>query len=418
MFFNFAHPEQSEESNMTDPFKIICVADYYLPGFKGGGPITTIANMRSILKDVVEIDVFTRSHDLGSSSNYGCVDSDKWNNIQGGKVYYASAGNFGYGGLRKAISESSSTYQLLYLNSFFGFRSSIEINYRFHRKYPLIPILIAPRGEFSDGALAIKSLKKRLFISVARVTKIYQHVKWHASTVHEKNDILKRFCVASNDIYIADDPISIESNFEKNRNYDVSPKGKLRLVFISRISQMKNLYGLLEYLQHTSSIIDLDIFGPIEDAVYWEKCQSQISVLPANIQAKYKGTLQPSEVSDTFSNYDLFVFPSRGENFGHVIFEALRAGTPVMVSDQTPWKQDVNGAVTVIPLIDFQAWVARLNIAAYRSQEEKLGLRYAARAYAEKFAAETAILEKNVSMFRTVLGEKSLRTGEPPMRGT
>jgi glycosyltransferase involved in cell wall biosynthesis len=29
--------------------------------------------------------------------------------------------------------------------------------------------------------------------------------------------------------------------------------------------------------------------------------------------------------------------PTQGENFGHVIFEALCAGKPVIISDQTPW---------------------------------------------------------------------------------
>ena len=36
---------------------------------------------------------------------------------------------------------------------------------------------------------------------------------------------------------------------------------------------------------------------------------------------------------------DLFFLPTRGENFGHVIAEALSVGTPVLISDQTPWRK-------------------------------------------------------------------------------
>ena len=38
-----------------------------------------------------------------------------------------------------------------------------------------------------------------------------------------------------------------------------------------------------------------------------------------------------------FSEYDAFVFPTRGENFGHVIAESLSASCPVVCTDQTPW---------------------------------------------------------------------------------
>lgn len=30
--------------------------------------------------------------------------------------------------------------------------------------------------------------------------------------------------------------------------------------------------------------------------------------------------------------------PSIGENFGHSIFESMSAGTPVIISNNTPWK--------------------------------------------------------------------------------
>jgi glycosyltransferase involved in cell wall biosynthesis len=32
------------------------------------------------------------------------------------------------------------------------------------------------------------------------------------------------------------------------------------------------------------------------------------------------------------------VLPTHGENFGHAIFEALAMGRPVIISDETPWK--------------------------------------------------------------------------------
>ena len=50
-----------------------------------------------------------------------------------------------------------------------------------------------------------------------------------------------------------------------------------------------------------------------------------------------KSKLKPNEVVGTFSKYDLFLFPSGGENYGHVIAESLSSGTPVLISKNTPW---------------------------------------------------------------------------------
>jgi glycosyltransferase involved in cell wall biosynthesis len=36
--------------------------------------------------------------------------------------------------------------------------------------------------------------------------------------------------------------------------------------------------------------------------------------------------------------YHLLLFPSLGENFGHVVLEALLAGCPPLVSDRTYWR--------------------------------------------------------------------------------
>lgn len=393
---------------MAKSLKIICVLDYYLPGFKGGGPITTIANMRTMLNDQIDLAIFTRNHDLKSTAAYSSVQSDSWNLSSDGLIYYASEPNYNYKGLQQAIYSSKVDFDLLYLNSFFGFKSSIQINLKFHRDYPSIPILIAPRGEFSRGALAIKSYKKRIFLAIAKLLRLYEDVAWHASTHHEMDDIVRQFPKSAKNIYIAEDPIDIHKTFNKPQSYQPSPRGHLRLAFISRISRKKNLDGLLGLLAKTNRQVNLSIFGPIEDIDYWQKCRRLMSLLPSNVSASYHNALEPDAVSETFSNYDLFAFPTYGENFGHVIFEALRAGTPALVSDQTPWKADATGAVSVVALADSEAWITNLEAAADRSEDEKAQLRIAARTYAENFVQSAGIAEKNLAMFQAVVRQETI----------
>jgi hypothetical protein len=49
------------------------------------------------------------------------------------------------------------------------------------------------------------------------------------------------------------------------------------------------------------------------------------------------GPINPVEVQNTLQQYHAFVLPSKGENFGHAIYEALSVGRPVIISEFTPW---------------------------------------------------------------------------------
>ncbi len=50
------------------------------------------------------------------------------------------------------------------------------------------------------------------------------------------------------------------------------------------------------------------------------------------------GPLPPDRVAEALRANHLLFLPTRSENFGHVILEALAAGCPVLLSDRTPWR--------------------------------------------------------------------------------
>ena len=85
------------------------------------------------------------------------------------------------------------------------------------------------------------------------------------------------------------------------------------------------------------SDVIFDIYGPIQDEECWEKCKRRIQSLPPNIKVRYKGAVEPNNVTDLFGCHDLFLFPTSYESFGHVVIESLSAGCPVLISDRTPW---------------------------------------------------------------------------------
>jgi glycosyltransferase involved in cell wall biosynthesis len=114
--------------------------------------------------------------------------------------------------------------------------------------------------------------------------------------------------------------------------------GELKMLFVGRIHPIKNLHLLLGILKKVKSSIELNIVAAIEDKDYWSQCEVLIKELPGNIRVNLLGEVPHVEIENLLDSNHLFVLPTSGENFGHAIFEALAAGRPVLISDQTPWK--------------------------------------------------------------------------------
>ena len=107
--------------------------------------------------------------------------------------------------------------------------------------------------------------------------------------------------------------------------------------------------------------VHLSVYGPIRDTVYWGKCLDVVDSLPSNIDFVYHGEVRPHEVCQVFSASHLFVFPTLGENHGHVISESLSSSTPVLLSGSTPWTSSSEGGLTVISNLDHRCWAKAID---------------------------------------------------------
>ena len=58
--------------------KILIFVDWYLPGYKAGGPIRSIANMYSQLKNEYDFLIVTSDMDLHEATPYANIISDRW----------------------------------------------------------------------------------------------------------------------------------------------------------------------------------------------------------------------------------------------------------------------------------------------------------------------------------------------------
>jgi len=379
--------------------KILCFIDFYLPGYKSGGPVRSITNFVEQLGNLYDISIVCRDHDASDKASYKEITKDSWNKVGNASVFYASKNTLTFRGLKRILAETP--YDLLYLNSFFSYRFTIlPLFLRFLKFIPKKPIILAPRGELSPGALKIKLIKKKIYIFVVKFFGFYKNLYWQASSSFEKKDILSNLSnINKTKIFIAPNLTPI---IQYKKNFLQRKDGKLRIVFLSRISPKKNLDFLLSVMLRVKESIDLAIYGVKSDEKYYKHCMNLIYKLPKNINAEYKGHVPHKEVLSILSNYDLFVFPTKGENFGHVIFESLSAGTPVLVSDQTPWYPDNNGSLQVLELNQHK-WVKVINDWSKFDNKILIQNRQNAINYIKSYNLNNFSLKKNKELFSSIL---------------
>ncbi len=377
---------------------ILTFTGFYLPGYKGGGPIKTIKNLFDLAGDEIIFKLITSDRDLGDTNPYTSVTCGTWNQVGTASVFYAQAGKIGYVQIAQQLREKN--YDAVYLNSFFSPRFSI---------FPLLlskmlrqKVVLGPRGEFSEGALSLKSFKKRVFISVFKLLGLHRGTVFQASSDYEADDI-RRALGPKVDIFVAED-IGAQEFAEQ---ITFRTEGPLKAVFISRISPMKNLLAALEILMNVQQPLSYDIYGPIEDVDYWRDCERVIAALPPHIHVQHKGSLNPDDVVKTLENYDVFFFPTKGENYGHVIAEALCAGLPILIADTTPWRNLQSlGIGWDLPLCNPDVFSNTLDEISLLKPEKFHQLRQNVLTWAKTKFSQRDAVEANIAMFKYVLEKR------------
>ena len=303
---------------------VLIVTNYYLPGYKSGGPIKSISLLSEKLKKYFNISVLTSNHDSGDLIPYKDIVFNEALNLNGYDVVYLSKLTY----LNFINNVRRLRPDIIYLNSFFSnlTRICLVLN---SVGFINAKIVVAPRGEISSGALSINPNRKALYIRLVKMTGLIEKkIFFHATSLSEKNYIESFF---RNSVTMIPN-LAAKNNIVYRR---AKERGMVKIVFLSRIVQKKNLIYALELLDIMKyPNIYFDIYGVIEDPEYWRKCKELIGL---NNNITYKGSVTPDNVSKTLSKYHIFFLPTRNENFGHAIVEAMQSGVIPLISNQTPW---------------------------------------------------------------------------------
>lgn len=362
----------------------------------------SVANLIEALGEEFDFHVICLDRDHTEDAPYESAVAGTWQQVGKAKVRYVdvrAARSWTLLHLIHALQPD-----LIYLNSYFDPLFSAPVLWMRRLGWLRhVPLLLAPRGEFSPGALILKQAKKRLYLRAARWAGIHRAVRWHASTAAEKSDIARALRASPATIRVAIDLTNMRTPNLVMR--ETAPDPMLRIVFVSRVSPMKNLTFALRVANRLRTPACFDIWGPHGDRDYWAQCEALMRQAPPHVAITYRGVVEHNRVQEVMAGYDVFFLPTLGENFGHVIMEAMSVGTPVLISDCTPWRGLADlGVGHDLPLADEDAFVAALESYSGMSPVERDARRSHVIAYAARMVREGDGVQRNRALFDWAIG--------------
>jgi glycosyltransferase involved in cell wall biosynthesis len=311
--------------------RVLVFIDWYLPGYKAGGPVRSVANLVDHLRDRIDFHIVARNTEYTESTPFAGITPDCWTLLPGGeKVWYASQAGTSRAAWKRILG--AEPWDALYINGLYSWHYNI-LPLWLSQRMPARRI-VAVRGMLAAGAMRHGALKKLLFLSMARLVDLYKGVCFQATNEEEAKEVRLHIMKHAD--------VRVVPNLSRKLQEEFIPiakqPGAVKLVSVARIAVEKNTLLAIDSLRNVQGRVEFILYGPVYDQGYWAKCQAVIAELPGHVQVVHRGALPAEKVSRVLAEHHALFLPSAGENFGHTMLESLCAGRPLLISDRTPWR--------------------------------------------------------------------------------
>lgn len=381
--------------------KILIFIDWYRPAYRAGGPVTSVANMVDhLLVDQqggkFQFFILTRNTDYGETTPYEGVEPDRW--IDTGpnvRVCYIPAEKLNYAHLRKRAMETECN--TWFINGVYSWYFSI-LPVLLSKRLNVPEVIVSARGMLSPHALAVKEIKKSIFIGLSRLLKLYNGVTFHATTLQEKSAIQKTIGKGATIRVAPNLPARTRSKRDTSAR---KRKGSLSLIYLARISPEKNTFQALEILSRIKTgEIDFHLVGQMGENEYAMQCNEMIDGMPLNVRVHNHGPVPPEHLAGIMREAHFLFLPTTGENYGHAIVECMSMGLPVIISDRTPWNDLQEAGVGWDIPLDRESEFRDVILECLEMDQETYDTKSrSAFQYAERVTGDPEVLEMNQKLF-------------------
>ena len=238
-------------------------------------------------------------------------------------------GRFQSKGLARWLDDTVSTFDLVHLHGVFH---APALHVRRACRAAGVPYVLQPHGQLDPFDLAKHRLQKQLYGPVA-VRPLVAGAQVVVCTTDLEAERLVTYG-ASTPTAVVPLPVSPPGAGDGPafRSRHAIPADVPVVLFLSRLDVKKGLDVLVEAMADLDAWLVVAGSGDPEVAAALDRSLADGALGRRTVRT---GFISGSDKADAFAAADVFALPSRNENFGIVVVEAMAAGVPVVVSDET-----------------------------------------------------------------------------------
>ena len=231
------------------------------------------------------------------------------------------------------------------------------------------PCVIAPHGMLYPQALQVSAWKKKIVSTVFQRKDLETASCLQATCMAELEHI--RAFGLNNPVAVIPNGLVIDDSLEIHK----TSNSVRRFAFVGRLNRIKNVDLLLSAwskLGDKTRNCELLIIGD-GDTAYKKELEEFATANKLN-NVRFLGFIMGKDLQKLVHSIDFQILPSKSENFGMVVPEALIQGIPVIASKGTPWSDLETFDCGWWVDNDIDTLISTLLIAINLSEQDRLGM--------------------------------------------
>ena len=344
----------------------------YAPAWQFGGPVLSVSRLcEGLVKEGLHVRVITTNAGI---PNFPCNELGVPQWVNGVEVFYYSVNNHGFtirsDDLLAGLAEHTQWADLLHLSSIWH---PLGLSVQVAAHHAGIPVIQTPRGALGPYSLIHKWYKKVPYLFLRELNLLNKASSLHCTSIQEATEL--NWLHLRPPIEVLPNPVDTSKLLydpqlgQQWRESRSIPTNKKLFIVAGRLHHKKGL-DLLPRVFSTVSRSDwVIVFIGSDDDGTKSSLQKKFASYHLSHHCIWIDIIDQDQLCAAYNAADFLLLPSRHENFGNVVIEALACGCGAIISDAVGVSSDVMSCpgVSILPRVSYQ-WSSEIHSSFERSR--------------------------------------------------